>query len=72
MILLMLSKVMAFNCFWQVDRGLDLVDEMQQRGLTLSPPTFNPFIRDFARWGMPDEVQVQANSYIHYILKQRI
>ncbi|KAG0587095.1 hypothetical protein KC19_2G140400 [Ceratodon purpureus] len=38
-----------------VSRGLDLLDEMQQKGKKLSPYAFNPFICDFARWGMHEE-----------------
>ncbi|XP_024387680.1 uncharacterized protein [Physcomitrium patens] len=38
-----------------VSWGLDLLDEMQQRGTKLSPYAFNPFICDFARWGMYEE-----------------
>ncbi len=39
-----------------MSRGLDFLDEMQQRGLELSTFSFNPFIREFGRWGMVDEV----------------
>lgn len=42
--------------------GLDLLDEMQQRGIKLSPYAFNPFICDFARWGMHEEVILQSKS----------
>jgi hypothetical protein len=31
---------------------------MQQRGLVLSHFSFNPFIREFARWTMIEEVQL--------------
>jgi pentatricopeptide repeat protein len=40
----------------EVSRGLDFLDEMQQRGLELSTFSFNPFIREFGRWSMVDEV----------------
>lgn len=36
------------------------MDEMQQRGTKLSPYAFNPFICDFARWGMHEEVILQV------------
>ncbi|CAK9226087.1 unnamed protein product [Sphagnum troendelagicum] len=39
----------------EVSRGLDFLDEMQQRGLELSTFSFNPFIREFGRWSMVDE-----------------
>lgn len=45
---------------FQVSRGLDLLDEIQQRGLELSPFAFNPFIRDFAGWNMHEEVLLQV------------
>lgn len=40
----------------QISEGLDFLDEMQARKLELSSFTFNPFIREFGRWTMIDEV----------------
>jgi len=54
--------MLRFSLLWQVSWGLDLLDEMQQRGTKLSPYAFNPFIRDFARWGMHEEVLLQCKS----------
>ena len=40
----------------QISQGLDFLDEMQARKLDLSSFSFNPFIREFGRWTMIDEV----------------
>jgi hypothetical protein len=40
---------------------------MQQRGTKLSPYAFNPFICDFARWGMHDEVSLQGLEILSFV-----
>ncbi|OAE21434.1 hypothetical protein AXG93_3506s1080 [Marchantia polymorpha subsp. ruderalis] len=39
----------------QVSRGLDILDEMQKRGLTLRPTSFSPLIKSFSDHLMLDE-----------------
>jgi len=46
-------------CF-QISQGLDFLDEMQARNLELSSFSFNPFIREFGRWTMLDEVGLRV------------
>lgn len=42
--------------WFQITQGLDLLDEMQARGLEVTCYSYNPFIREFSRWTMIDEV----------------
>ncbi|CAK9268190.1 unnamed protein product [Sphagnum jensenii] len=52
----MFNILIDFSCRQgEISRGLDFLDEMQQRGLVLSHFSFNPFIREFARWTMIEE-----------------
>jgi pentatricopeptide repeat protein len=52
----MFNILIDFSCRQgEISQGLDFLDEMQQRGLVLSHFSFNPFIREFARWTMIEE-----------------